>query len=216
MLRAAAVRTTLSPPAVCVAAHVSRQLYSAVSQDKRDSYPILEPWSGAQSTATKGEGKVIIPGTVHSAVKAIAGRPGIGRNKGRAVRFKGVPNAVNDPAEIQPSVAEPASDTRTLRGFHDTQMHELDSAIALRNAKALAMSLGTSCHFAWPVLRNAEGAIICGVHPEGPTKDFIGEGIMPRMSSRENAIKELQASWNQHAQFGLVPIALERTIRRNP
>ena len=76
------------------------------------------------------------------------------------------------------------------------------------------MSLGVKCSLAWPVLWNTDDAIICGAHPDGPDKDFIGVGIMPRMSSR--AIKEFEACWNQYAHFGLVPTTLERAIRRNP
>jgi hypothetical protein len=106
---------------------------------------------------------------------------------------------------VKPFVAKPAGDVRKLQGFHDTQMHELDSVIALRE-----------CSLAWPVLWNANDDIICGAHPDGPDKDFIGAGIMPRMSAREDAIKEFEACWNQYAHFGLVPTTLERAIRRNP
>ena len=90
-------------------------------------------------------------------------------------------------------------------GYLDKQTHELNSDIALRNAKALATSLGLPCRFAWPVLWCKDCAIICSAHPEGPHKDYIGRSILPRMSPRGDAIKELLATWEKLDHFGMVP-----------
>ena len=74
--------------------------------------------------------------------------------------------------------------------------------------------MGLNCHFAWPVLWKKDDAVICSAHPDGPRRDFIGEGIMPKMCPRSDAIRELDANWDRQAHIGLVPTALERALCR--
>ena len=161
-----------------------------------DSDQCFVPGSGAQHTAAQGVAECIATSTRGSTKRDESRR--------RVVRFKGVPIASDEPANERPNSATRAGDVRLLRGYHATQMHELNSVIALRNAKALAMSLGLPCRFAWPVLWCKDCAVICSAHPEGPHKDYIGRAILPRMSPRSDAIKELFTNWEKLDHFGMV------------
>jgi hypothetical protein len=133
-----------------------------------------------------------------------------------AVRFTGVPKVTYELAGKKRKVSKPAGDVKLLRDFHDTPLHELNALIALRDAKALAMSLGIHCRFEWPVLWRKDDAIICSAPPGGPKKDFTGKGIMPVILARSDAIKELDASWEKQVHFGLVPDIAERASHRPP
>jgi hypothetical protein len=134
--------------------------YNAAGHCDWGKLPNLRPWSGAQRTATGFEGRDAATDPAYGVTGDGDRRVGADRSKRRVVRLKGVPKAVNDPAEERRNIAKLVGDVRMLRGFQDTQMHELNSVIALRNAKALAMSLGLDCCFAWPVLGAKDDAII--------------------------------------------------------
>ena len=122
-----------------------RSWYEADSSAPWGGDYVFAAWSGAKSTATCSNTQSTATRTVSSVIKNDKARKmSQSSRKRRVVRFKGVPRDSDEPADKGQNVAPPAGEMRTLRGFRDTEMHELNSVIALRNAKALAMSLGLS------------------------------------------------------------------------
>jgi len=114
---------------------------------------VLAAWSGSKSAATCSDTMSTALSAERQVIKNDKARKmSQSSRKRRVVRFKGVPRDSNEPAGGENNVDLPNGDVRLLRGFNDTEIHELNTVIALRNAKALAMSLGLNCRFAWPVL----------------------------------------------------------------
>ena len=88
-----------------------------------------QPWSGAQRTATGIGGQDIAADSARRVIKNSNRRASADESKRRVVRIKGVPKAMCDPAVGRQNVAKPAGDVRLLRGFQDTQTHELNAVI---------------------------------------------------------------------------------------
>ena len=181
------------PPPACMATEKCLSWCDAVDACKKSDFRSWS-WGGAKCAAP---GDICQDMTVYVArtvIKNSHRRVSADSGKRHVVRFKGVPKVTYDLAGKGRNVTKPAGDVKLLRDFHDTPAHELNALIALRDAKALAMSLGIHCRFEWPVLWRKDDAIICSTPPGGPKKDFIGKGIMPIMRPRSDAIKELDAS----------------------
>ena len=104
------------------------------------------------------------------------------RQPGRAVRSKGSHGTPNEPSPVQLPVATDVGGRDVPFGYLDSTMQELNAMIALRDAKALALSLGSPCCFGRPVLWSAERAI-CEPHPDARPL-YVDASIMPRTVAR--------------------------------
>jgi len=123
----------------------------------------------------------------------------------RTVLFEGCLGAPREPAAVQLPAATGVGDRDAPLGYLDSQMHALNAIIALRDAKALSLSLGSPWCFGWPVLWSMEYAFICGPNPDGEDLDYVDTAIMPRMVARSLAIPELLSGWDNLYHCGEVP-----------
>ena len=135
---------------------------------------LCKAWSDPQSVATGGKS-----GSTYD-------RSRVGQTR-RVVRFEGCPDAPDEPAAEQLIVAADAGEKGVPRGYLDSQTHALNAVIALRDAKALAMSLGLPCRFVWPDLWRKDCAIMCSHHVDGAHLGYVGAASMPRMRPRSDA-----------------------------
>jgi len=116
--------------------------------DNWGSNSLVRAWSGSKSAATCSSFQSTASSAVRNIIKNDKARELSQRTRERrTVRFKGVPRNSDEPAGIEHNNTLPNGEVRKLRGFNDAEMHELHTVIALRDAKALAMSLGLKCRF---------------------------------------------------------------------